>query len=192
MSKVWFTADTHFSQQRTLELSRRPFYSTSSMDKIIVNNWNTVVDDDDVVFHLGDFGNPVIISDLAGAEIYLLPGNYDTPEIQEELVKRDLRVTILDFQPWSLEVPLYLDEEFDPDDELPGKIYLVHEPEKATNEKLFYLYGHIHQLQMVKRNGLNVGTDCHQFRPIDWEAIVFYYLAIVNYYDENVFMEKLG
>ena len=75
---------------------------------------------------------------------------------------------------------------------MPGKVYLVHEPEKAKNPKLFYLYGHIHQLQMVKRNGLNVGTDCHQFRPIDWETIVFYYLAIVNHYDENVFMETLG
>ena len=43
---------------------------------------------------------------------------------------------------------------------------------------------------MVKRNGLNVGVDCHNFRPIDVETIEFYRTAIEKFYDENVFSEK--
>ncbi|HNA90554.1 MAG TPA: hypothetical protein PK989_14665, partial [Anaerolineales bacterium] len=56
----------------------------------------------------------------------------------------------------------------------------------------FFLFGHVHQLQMVKRNGLNVGTDCHFFRPIDLQVVLFYRNAIYLHYDDNVFMERLG
>ena len=36
MSKIWFTSDTHFSSERTLELSKRPFKSVEEMDKILI------------------------------------------------------------------------------------------------------------------------------------------------------------
>jgi hypothetical protein len=45
---------------------------------------------------------------------------------------------------------------------------------------------------MVKRNGLNVGVDCHQFTPIDLSVVKFYYDAITKHYDHNVFMPVLG
>lgn len=43
------------------------------------------------------------------------------------------------------------------------------------------------KLQMVRRYGLNVGTDCHNFKPISINDVMFYRNAILNYYDENVF-----
>jgi hypothetical protein len=43
---------------------------------------------------------------------------------------------------------------------------------------------------MVKRNGLNVGVDCHNFYPVSVETIVFYTVAIKKHYDENVFMGR--
>ena len=57
MSKIWFTSDTHFSSERTLELSKRPFKSVEEMDKILIENWNSVVGQNDTVYHIGDFGN---------------------------------------------------------------------------------------------------------------------------------------
>lgn len=185
LPKVWFTADTHFGQQRTLEFSRRPFADIGIMDRALTARWNSVVKDSDYVFHLGDFGNPKQVRELTGAKIWLLPGNYDTPEVIDELTK-DARINILE----DLRFPLAVPEVYE--DIMPSEIYLVHEPEHATDPRHFYLYGHIHQLQMVKRNGLNVGTDCHQFTPVDWNTIEFYYNAIVNHYDKNVFMPKLG
>lgn len=71
-------------------------------------------------------------------------------------------------------------------------VQLVHEPEFGRGVDKFFLFGHIHQLQMVKKNGLNVGTDCHRFFPIDAETVLFYYKAITNHYDKNVFMKRLG
>ena len=44
------------------------------------------------------------------------------------------------------------------------------------------------KLSMVKRFGLNVGVDCHNFYPIDEEVVKFYRNAIINHYDEEVFM----
>ena len=76
MSKIWFTGDTHFSSERTLELSKRPFRSVEEMDKILIENWNSVVGENDTVYHLGDFGNYEIIKQLNGS-INLIKGNYD-------------------------------------------------------------------------------------------------------------------
>ena len=36
----YFTADTHFGQERTLQLSRRPFVDVEEMDLTMVSNWN--------------------------------------------------------------------------------------------------------------------------------------------------------
>ena len=177
-SKTWFTADTHFSQERTLKLWKRPFTSIADMDWSIIRNWNKVVTENDTIFHLGDFGNVAMLQHLKGKKIRILPGNYDTPEILSELIQ-DKRVGILEATEWHLNInDLWL--------------RLVHCPMDAQYQDDFYLFGHVHQAQMVKSNGLNVGTDCHNFQPIDTETVLFYYNAILNYYDENVFLRTLG
>jgi calcineurin-like phosphoesterase family protein len=183
MSRILFTSDTHFGQERTLQLSKRPFRSVTEMDRELIENWNIFVSGDDVVYHLGDFGNPEVVHRLRFHRLHLIPGNYDTPEVISELCKEP-RVDVLDDQP----VPL-----LPPDDTgLPSIIHLIHEPEKADDPEAFYLFGHIHQLQVVKRNGLNVGTDCHRFHPIGYQTVKFYYDAITLHYDGNVFVPHLG
>lgn len=188
MSKIFFCADTHWGSQRTLELSRRPFAGVAEMDTELVRRWNKVVSRDDVVIHLGDFGDLEDTHRLKGREIYLVPGNYDTPEVLEAL-SRDPRVVI---GVQGVALSMLLNRYNIPYPPALLSIFLVHEPERATDPEAFYLYGHIHQLQMVKRNGLNVGVDCHQFTPIDLATVKFYYDAITQHYDHNVFMPKLG
>ena len=175
---AFFTSDTHFSGKRTLELSKRPFKDINEMDSAIIENWNSKVTNDDTVYHLGDFGEPGMIRLLYGKEIFFLPGiTYDTKEVIDELKHLDERIHIIRRN----EVVLY-----------GGKNYvLVHEPETAKSNYTFFLYGHIHKLQMVKRNGLCVSQDAHHFCPISLEEVEFYRNAIENFYDENVFIEKL-
>ena len=47
------------------------------------------------------------------------------------------------------------------------KIIFVHEPKKKKKKFIYdndiHLFGHIHEKQMIKRFGLNVGIDCHNF-----------------------------
>ena len=173
---TFFTSDTHFGHQRTLEFSRRPFADVASMDAALVANWNSAVNAGDTVYHLGDFGTMESLDYLKklNGNIIFLPGNYETPEMMEVLSK-----TCEIIQPNTvIEVEGH-------------RFQLVHQPDEAT-EGEFFLFGHIHQLQMVKRNGLNVGVDCHFFRPIPLDVVLFYKNAIENHYDDNVFMEKLG
>ena len=63
---------------------------------------------------------------------------------------------------------------------------LVHEPIKAKKMD-FVLFGHIHEKQKVKKFGLNVGVDCHNFCPISLDDVLWYKNAIKLYYDDNVF-----
>ena len=52
MSKLWFTSDLHFGQQRTLDLSMRPFANVQEMDYALMHNWNNTVKPNDTIFIL--------------------------------------------------------------------------------------------------------------------------------------------
>lgn len=56
--EMWFTSDTHFCQQRTLDLSKRPFFDLSNMDCTLISNWNKRITMQDDVIHAGDFMDP--------------------------------------------------------------------------------------------------------------------------------------
>lgn|GEM_PF-123172 len=178
ISKSWFTADTHFDHQRTLDLFRRPFANIKDMNWAIIKNWNELVSIKDKVYHLGDFGNIEYLKYLNFQEMYLIPGNYDNDEILD-ILRKDERISIVPSNSLTVTVG---DKNF----------RCIHEPEKGKDPSLFYLFGHIHNLQKVKRNGLNVGVDCHNYKPISEEDLIFYRNAIENHYDNNVFMSGIG
>lgn len=163
---IWFTSDTHFGSERTLQLSKRPFKSVSRMNTEIVDNWNELVSPEDTVYHLGDFGDYKYLDQLEG-KIIFIKGNYDEKDNLEGLFS-----DVLD--------ECYL--------ELPSgeSIFLNHYPSKHSQDK-FNLFGHVHKLCMIKKYGLNVGVDCHDFKPINLETVLFYKNGIENHYDSEVF-----
>lgn len=171
---LFFTADTHFGSQRVLHWSQRPFATVAEMDNCIVANWNNIVTNQDTVYHLGDFGKSDKLQELNG-HIIFLPGNADTSKKVEilaascDIINPNTVITLEG-----------------------NRFQLVHKPVEARPSDNFFLFGHIHKLQMVKRNGLNVGIDCHNFCPIPLETVHFYRNAILHAYDENVFLETLA
>lgn len=179
--KTFFTADTHFGQERTRLLSCRPFDSVEEMDETIIKNWNNTVSPEDEVYHLGDFGDYSKSKELNG-KIHLIFGNYELKE------KKD------NFNNSFEEFLNYLNNfKFDCIYSSSGEIFInnedvhmTHEPGNCKKDK-FNLFGHVHQLCMVKKYGLNVGVDCHFFKPIDTDTVLFYKNAIQNHYDFNVF-----
>lgn len=177
-NKTWFTADTHFGHERTMELSKRPFSSTVEMNMHLITNWNKVVGKDDTVYHLGDFGD-YGIRQLLNGHIILLYGNYERTDEKENPY---LAKHLVEHYGFDLVIrDDYMQRAFD---YLP--FHMVHEPSKMIPNN-FNLFGHIHKLQMIKHNGLNVGVDCHNFTPIDLDTVKFYRNAIENHYDEEVF-----
>jgi len=82
MSKTFFIGDTHFGHGNILkfEAQNRPFSNLSDMHEAMVERWNSVVNPDDLVWHLGDvvFGaqNLWIVNRLNGRK-NLVMGNHD-------------------------------------------------------------------------------------------------------------------
>jgi len=78
---VFFTADTHFGDHRTINIQRRPFPDVATMDAALIAGWNAVVGPDDEVWHLGDVARrPAAVADLLArlnGRKHLLRGNND-------------------------------------------------------------------------------------------------------------------
>lgn len=172
---TFFTSDTHFSQKRTLKLSYRPFRSVEEMDLQLISNWNKRLNSQSTIFHLGDFGNFDVLSLLNFKKMYLVLGNYEKEDDYYKTLKDD-RVQIGDSFIMNLKGI---------------KFFLCHEPlySVLNNGINFHLYGHIHRLQMVKKNGINVGVDGNRFNPMTVKELEFLYGGVTRYFDGNVFTE---
>lgn len=81
MPKIFFVADTHFSDDNIRRYENRPFQSVESMNAEMIERWNTEVAKEDTVYVLGDFGadghEADILAQLNGVK-YLVKGNHDT------------------------------------------------------------------------------------------------------------------
>jgi len=127
------------------------------MDWELVKRWNQVVAENDVVYHLGDFGDSKYLSHLNGEKIFLIIGNYES--MNNGAIFQNSKVEVIQ----DHSVVVIRDKSF----------RLIHAPENIKYNDEFYLFGHIHKLQLVKKFGLNVGVDCHDFRPINEETVYF-------------------
>jgi len=84
---IWVISDTHFGHTNILKYSNRPFKDTEEMDWAMVKRWNSVVQPQDKVYHLGDvyFGSKErvdnILSSLNGRKRLIL-GNHDNGKDQ--------------------------------------------------------------------------------------------------------------
>lgn len=78
----FFIADTHFYDKKCILYDGRPFASVEDMNRLLIENWNRVVSDEDTVYVVGDFsyGNGADIVSTAqrlkGKKI-LIKGNHD-------------------------------------------------------------------------------------------------------------------
>ena len=84
MNKIYLIADTHFNHNNIIKYCNRPFSDIDKMNSTIINNWNSIVDKDDIVYHLGDFLLGDNISDFVSklnGKIYLVRGNHDGKSI---------------------------------------------------------------------------------------------------------------
>ncbi len=173
--RVFFTADTHFGSARALTLSRRPFASVEEMNWAMVANWNRLVEPQDTVWHLGDFGDLTFAAHLNG-QIRLVLGNYEVDEIKRNpAYRKELERTFasVDFS----RVIQTSDA---------ATLHLSHKP-SACDRDMFNAFGHIHGRQKCKPFGIDVGVDGNHFTPMSEEDLLFFKCAIAGAYDEEVF-----
>lgn len=86
---IFFTSDCFFG--RNLTAIERGFSSSEELLDVYVENWNSRVKKDDVVYHLGNFAWDPISSESAlihlNGKIYFVLGSYDSHMHENSLVK---------------------------------------------------------------------------------------------------------
>jgi len=79
MKNIWIISDTHFNHENIIKYCNRPFANAKEMNEALVENWNSVVKDDDIIYHLGDvyFGRDSSWSSKLNGRKRLIIGNHD-------------------------------------------------------------------------------------------------------------------
>jgi calcineurin-like phosphoesterase family protein len=94
LTKTWLASDTHFSHVNICKFTNadgsplRPWDDPDEMDEALVKNWNSVVQPQDRVYHLGDVvinrRALTILSRLNG-RLKLVKGNHDIFKLSDYL-----------------------------------------------------------------------------------------------------------
>ena len=81
---IWFTSDTHFFHNKEFCYGERGFSSPEEMNEEIIKRHNELVNEDDVVYFLGDCGLTAHVDDIIyclgkmNGTKYLIIGNHDS------------------------------------------------------------------------------------------------------------------
>ena len=109
---LFFTSDTHFRDASVMRIARRPFANIADHDASLIELWNETVQEQDEVWHLGDFAKGTIdqiaelLLQLKGSK-HLIIGNIDLHGHSHARLKPmprqyDVGVDAREFRPVSL------------------------------------------------------------------------------------------
>lgn len=164
MSNIFFVSDTHFDHENFLKFTDdagnkiRPFSSVEEMNEFMIERWNSVVRDEDKIYHLGDVTMRAkdfarIASRLKGHKRLLL-GNHDDG--------KDVNLTrwFQKVQLWRL----FKDQNF----------VCTHIPIRSEQfRKVQYnVHGHIHQNVIDDPQYVNVCVEQTNYTPLSMEELV--------------------
>lgn len=169
MKNTWFSSDAHLDHRNIIKYCSRPFDSVEEMNEKLIQNWNEVVQDNDDVIYLGDFGlrGPEHLmpyrNRLKGNWRMFIAGNHDrtslisTPGLADHVVKYGEKKVV----------------SFDIDG---IKLWLSHCPACVFANDPINLYGHTHEKYPLRETGniiqrINIGVDAWNYYPVSWEQI---------------------
>lgn len=167
----FFISDTHFFHSNILKFINdqgkriRPFSSLEEMHEYMIEKWNSVVKDNDYVYHLGDvtfqyhgaFNN--LMSRLKGRK-RLIVGNHDkiwNPALQKNFEKVEF------WKGFSSK-----------GEEGRGGFTASHMPLRldSLRDGVFNVHGHIHQNMMEDKHYINVSVEVRDYTPVHIEEII--------------------
>jgi calcineurin-like phosphoesterase family protein len=181
MSRTWFTSDTHFGHERILDLCDRPFRNVQHMNDCMVDRFNSVVEPDHTVYHMGDavmgnFAENVQILGRLNGTIILIPGNHDRhsaayhakPAARERfrqmyedqgiILGADEHSILIDGQWVTMCHYPFTDERY---------------PELCpVDNGQWLIHGHVHNEWAINGRQINVGVDVWDYTPVSLNTIL--------------------
>jgi len=168
VSKIFFTADTHFFHKNIIKFcpNSRRGADQFEMNEILIRNWNAQVAHDDIVYHLGDVSfardyrdTESVVNRLEG-QIHVITGNHD----DEAALRRTKRFRSVSAYK---EVSIF-----------GTKVVMFHYPIHEWNciqHGAIHLYGHVHGRSLEdlpQGKSMDVGIDTRRdMRLYEWEEI---------------------
>ena len=184
---IYFTADQHFGHKNILKHQgvTRPFDTIEEHDKFAVDQWNSVISNNDTVYHLGDFTLKGwsffwdTVQKLNGS-ILVVPGGHDykwiqehpNPEIQikrpANFIHSPRRISLLN----TLETI-----EIHQGGKYPLVISLCHYAQLKWDRSHYgslHLFGHSHgRLEYPEPRSMDIGVDTNNFLPYSLDEVVY-------------------
>lgn len=173
MARIFIISDTHFGHHNILNFTAtdgskiRTFQDTAHMDEHMVECWNDTVNNDDIIYHLGDvyFGQGhEVLPRLKGRKRLIL-GNHDNGKDQN-LLKHFQKISL-----WRM-FPEY-------------GVLLTHVPAHPSAfeyKNMKNIHGHIHQNTTMTLNEdgtqvpdlryINVSVEKIDYTPVSLESLV--------------------
>ena len=176
---IYFTSDLHLGHRACIDMCDRPFENIEQMNKILIDNWNTKVKKNDIIYILGDlaFRIPVVevnqlITKLNGKK-FLIRGNhdkkYDSSLFEEICDFKEINYNGISFS-------------------------LMHYPMVEWPKSRYgsiQLHGHQHNKKeynlRMKKAGIkryDVGVDANNYAPISIKEVLAFILS-ENSYDNS-------
>lgn len=192
MSKIFVTSDLHFGHENIIRLGKgRPFKTIEEHDRALIDNWNRVVNKEDLVYILGDIYVGVngeylekIFKQLNGA-CHCIAGNHDRKKELAYLLNKNLIQSLRD----------YHELRYRGEDNTVYRFLMFHYPilefngafkDPKKSPTYIHLYGHIHNInnydeiyKSMNFRAIHVGVDTSDkvlntrpFEPIYIENII--------------------
>jgi calcineurin-like phosphoesterase family protein len=169
---VYFTSDTHFSHRGIIDYCERPYTSVEEMDEALIKNWNSIVGQNDTIYHMGDFSfcgltrTREILAQLNGHKI-LIRGNHDKnffrkdgtlKDLPFEATHNNLKINLSDGTLVTLSHYQYLGHA-----DLDGRDFTS---KQVEDDGGYLLHGHVHRGWQINGRMINVGIDVWGYTPV--------------------------
>jgi calcineurin-like phosphoesterase family protein len=157
--KIFVTSDLHFGHKNIIKYENRPYENIEQMDYDYMKIWNKQVNNDDLIYVLGDFSwykgkkTNEILKQLNGRKILII-GNHDKNFLDDTKFDKTLFEEITYYKEINSNKT---------------KIIMCHYPIADWNLKSngsIHLYGHVHSMKNettdfmnTQKNSYNVGID---------------------------------
>lgn len=164
---TFFTSDTHYFHLNVITFCKRPFATVEEMNQVMLDNWNRVVQPEDVVWFLGDFSfgkddvTANVLRQLSGTK-HLIVGNHDRKGRAEKLFNRRWQEFFASRHDY---LRVAVGEH---------KFVLCHFPFASWERGYINLHGHVHSPKGYsnKYQQYDVGVDANDFTPVTAETVV--------------------
>lgn len=177
---IFFISDLHIGHKNVIKFDNRPFKNVDEMHTQMIQNWNSVVGDDDIVYFLGDLSfsrdelTKWFIYSLKG-KIHFIMGNHDKYKSISKFGRWE------NIYEYGTEINIK-DEGSASSRGSQGyqRIIMSHYPILSWNKAHYgswHLHGHTHgnlfksNQDYYKRKVIDVGCNCIDYTPISYQQV---------------------